>query len=69
MRYNSPDNVLYKVIIACILPSTTKELAVIKPYHLFILYALRHHLDIDIGLYAQGNVKPLSESFDEIGFR
>ncbi|XP_042423981.1 uncharacterized protein LOC122011673 [Zingiber officinale] len=48
---SAPDNVLYKVVVACLLPIVTKGQAKIRLPHLFMMYALDHKMDIDISLH------------------
>lgn len=45
------DNTYYKVIVGWILSLATRDQAVIRSYHLFLMYALKHHLSIDIGFW------------------
>ncbi|MCQ7222072.1 hypothetical protein NP006_23510, partial [Salmonella enterica] len=41
----------YRVLVTCILPLTTRDLGVMRPFHAFLLYALIHRLDIDLSLH------------------
>lgn len=45
---SAANYVLFKVVINCLLPITSRVLATIRPSHIFMLYALHQHLDVDI---------------------
>ena len=45
------DYALYRVLVFCILPLSTRDIAIMHPFHSFLLYALCHRLDIDISLH------------------
>lgn len=50
-RLRVQDYVLYRVIVKCILPLSTKDVAMMRPFHSFLLYAFSHKLDIDISFF------------------
>lgn len=49
-RLRVMDNVLYKVIIHCLLPIVTRGMAKMRAPHSFLLYALKHRLDVNVAL-------------------
>lgn len=50
MSLAAPDNVLYKVIVGCILPIVSRGQAKIRSHHLVALHFLKNQLDLNIAL-------------------
>mgnify|MGYP003365327032 CR=1 FL=1 len=45
------DNAFYKMIVSCIYPLSSRDQGVLRPVHLFLMYALKHRLDFDLGYW------------------
>ena len=50
LELSAENAALFKVIINCLFPIASRALAILRPPHMFALYAIRHSLDINITL-------------------
>lgn len=50
-RLRVHDYILFRVIIPCILPINIRNLAIMRHFHLFMLYALHQRVDMNINLH------------------
>ncbi|KAG6493150.1 hypothetical protein ZIOFF_048127 [Zingiber officinale] len=50
LELSALDNALFKVVINCLLPIVSRVLALLRPSHMFLLFAMRHRLDVNIAL-------------------
>ncbi|KAG6471994.1 hypothetical protein ZIOFF_069449 [Zingiber officinale] len=64
-RMSARSNILYKVVIGCILPIVTRGQAKIRLPHLVMMYALEHRLDINIALHVFESIVHFSSPSNE----
>ncbi|KAG6514139.1 hypothetical protein ZIOFF_024480 [Zingiber officinale] len=64
-RMSARSNILYKVVIGCILPIVTRGQAKIRLPHLVMMYALEHRLDINIALHVFESIVHFSSPTNE----